>query len=112
MPGATGLNVLPSFFPAAPSAPPTTAARTNPLTAPPLLLLVRSNSPTRTTEFGSFFFISFVILDTLFVDFMFDFIKCLYIKKLQEEAGYHLNIPNNKIIERLIEEKYKQLTEE
>ena len=43
---------------------------------------------------------------------MFDFIKCLYMKKLQEEAGYNLNIPNNKIIERLIEEKYKQLTEQ
>lgn len=43
---------------------------------------------------------------------MFDFIKRLYMKKLQEEAGYHLNIPNNQILEKLIEEKYKQLKEE
>lgn len=43
---------------------------------------------------------------------MFDFIKRLYVEKLQQEVGYNLNIPNNKIIERLIEEKYKQLTEE
>jgi hypothetical protein len=43
---------------------------------------------------------------------MFDFIKRIYVEKLQQEAGYNLNIPNNKIIERLIEEKYKQLTEE
>jgi hypothetical protein len=43
---------------------------------------------------------------------MFDFIKRLYMKKLQEEAGYHLNIPNNQILIKLIEEKYKQLKEE
>ena len=43
---------------------------------------------------------------------MFDFIKRLYVEKLQQEVGYNLNIPNNQIIEKLIEEKYKQLTEE
>ncbi len=41
---------------------------------------------------------------------MFDFIKRLYVERLQKDVGYELNIPNNQIIERLIEEKYHDLT--
>ena len=43
---------------------------------------------------------------------MFDFIKRLYVEGLQKDVGYELNIPNNQIIERLIQEKYNDLTQD
>jgi len=41
---------------------------------------------------------------------MFDFVKRVYTERLQKDVGMELYIPNNQIIETLIEKAYSEFT--